>query len=111
MFGKPWLKRDFRANTEFVLKTKYVIRHLNHHYKEQILGFNDERFEKWQGKKIASILEAIKNGKHWQEFTPIKLTLDPKRDVFLVHDGLSRLRAFKQKRVKYIRATLTVAES
>jgi hypothetical protein len=103
-FFKPWLKRNYN-NKIFFIKVKYVIHNLYPLDRIKIEGK-----DKWQEKKTAAILGQLQSGKNPFEFEPIRLILNNSKEEFRVDDGISRLRAFRDKRIGIIKAEIRVGE-
>ena len=109
--GTPWLKRNFNNNKLFYIKVKYIIKHLDPRDLNKIKGITQFiKGEVWQSKKEKKIIEQIDGGKDTLSFNPIRLVLHKFRDEFRIEDGVSRLRAFRKKRIKKIGVYLRIGE-
>lgn len=110
-FGKPWLKRNFKDDTHFYMKVGYIIKHLDKPDKKKVEGKSSFfHQEDWQNKKEKKIHKALDSGKNHSKFDPIRLAIHTKREQFKVGDGISRLRAFKKRKIKKINVKLCVRE-
>lgn len=96
MFGKPWLKRNYKEK-EFGLSVNYIIKHLDPLFKERILSKDS-----WQTTKTIKILEYLEKDSHYILRNPPRLVLHDSKEVFRVDDGISRLRACLKKGIKSI---------
>ena len=110
IFSKRWLNRNFRDGTVYVMKVKYVIWHL-HPYDKRKLGASWSLHERiWQDSKAVSVMRELEAGKDPLRFKPLDLILHKTKEEFKVNDGISRLKAFRKKRIKYIPVSLRLGD-
>ena len=103
-FGKPWLKRNYRLAI-FRMKVSYVIKHLGMFDKKKIFSSSG-----WQQLKENKVLLQLKEGANPKSFDPIRIVLHEKKEEFRVEDGISKLRAFKKKKINKIYAEVRVGD-
>jgi hypothetical protein len=99
---KPWLRKGYRSVT-FRMKVNYILRHLGRYDLGKIYVNSN-----WQDAKEGKVLEQLDSGRSPLSIPPIKLVLHNKKEEFRVEDGISRLRAFRKRRIKYIYATVRI---
>ena len=102
---KPWLKRDYE-NKEYYMKLKYLIKHLNHYDKKKVKSPN----HKWQNDKVQTIIKNLNEGVKAQNYDPIDLIIHETKEEFKVNDGISRIKAFKTKKIKKIKVDLRIGD-
>jgi hypothetical protein len=96
MFGKPWLKRNFKEK-QFGMSVSYVVKHLDPMYKQRITSTDS-----WQTTKTEKVLEYLEKDPHYVLRNPPRLVLHDTKELFRVDDGISRLRACLKKGIKTI---------
>jgi hypothetical protein len=104
--AKSWLKRNFQAGTFFRMPLTYLVNHLSPYDKNKVLGRESPLFESWQNKKEKGICDRLDNGTSPRSIEPIRVNIHPTREMFYVNDGISRIRAFRKRRMKNIGALM-----
>ncbi|MBW2971390.1 hypothetical protein KY320_04490 [Candidatus Woesearchaeota archaeon] len=66
--------------------------------------------DRWQKRKISTVLSQLESGKKPSSFAPISIVLHESAEVFRVEDGISRISAFYQKRIPKITAEIRVGK-
>jgi len=107
---KRWLNRNFRDGTVYAMNVKYVLWHLNPYDKRKLGASWSERERIWQDAKAVSVMKEMEAGKDPLRFPPIRLVLHESKDEFKVEDGISRLKAFRKKRIKKIPVSLRLGK-
>ena len=100
--AKQWIKRDFKLDTQFRMPISYIVNHLNPYDKNKVYGKENPLFEAWQSKKEKNICDKLDAGVKPAQLGPIRLNIHPTKEMFYVSDGISRIRAFKEKKLKGI---------
>ena len=92
------------------MKVKYIIGHLDKHDKNKVIEIDFLPQEKWQKGKEEKIIKLLESGMNPLKINPIRLAFHESKEEFRVQDGISRLRVFRKKKIRYIHVELEVGE-
>ncbi|MFH0962276.1 MAG: hypothetical protein V1820_06360 [archaeon] len=97
---KPWLERKFRDGARFTFPVSYIVEHLKMERQKEVI-FTDN--DVWQVSKERRIRELLDAGK---KPYPIDLSLEPNAELFVVGDGVTRLRVYRERGIEFVEAKL-----
>jgi len=103
---RPWLKRDWKKTKSFLIPVDYLVEHLDKRDMNKVLKKTTAK----QEEKKEEIRADLNAGVLPEEMPPIYLFLHPKKHLFRIGDGISRISIFFERNIPVINADVIIGE-
>ncbi len=100
---RPWLKRDYKEKL-FIIPVEYLVEHLDRPDLKKVISKKDE----WQEEKKDKVRKDLDTGTEPEELQPAYLTLHPRKHLFRVRDGISKISVFFERNIPVIKAKVLI---
>jgi len=101
--ARPWLKRNWKKTKQFVIPVDYLVEHLDKREMNKVLkttALQEEKKEEIRAELNVGILP--------EEMPPVYLFLHPKKHLFRIGDGISKISVFFERNIPVIKADVII---
>lgn len=96
-------KKNYKEKL-FIIPVEYLVEHLDRSDLKKVITKKD----KWQEDKKEEIRQKLDTGTEPEELLPAYLTLHPKKHLFRVRDGISKISVFFERGIPLIKAKVLI---